>query len=283
MSQEEKDTLEVHSAGTPPQDTDEISKEELEELLRKVDKESATRRLFGIPRWIVYWIGAAFSGFQVYTAAFGLFPAQLQRSIHLAFAFVLIYLLFPFRSSKDSDRLQWYDYLLAAFAGFVGLYVTLNYTRIMEAGGDFLPVDFVFAGFGILLTLEAARRAVGLPIVIIASVFLVYAYLGPYFPGFLTHRGYSLQRIASHMYFTTEGIMGIPLGVSASFIYLFILFGSFSEKSGLGQLFIDISNAIAGWASGGPAKVAVITSAWRGWSPEVRWPIPCNPAPSPFP
>ena len=264
MSQDEKDSLEVHSADTPPQGTDEITQEELEELLRKVDKESATRRLFGIPRWIVYWVGAAFSGFQVYTAAFGLFPAQLQRSIHLAFAFVLIYLLFPFRSSKDSDRLQWYDYLLAAFAGFVGLYVTFNYTRIMEAGGDFLPVDFVFAGFGILLTLEAARRAVGLPIVIIASIFLVYAYLGPYFPGFLTHRGYSLQRIASHMYFTTEGIMGIPLGVSASFIYLFILFGSFSEKSGLGQLFIDISNAIAGWASGGPAKVAVITSALEG-------------------
>ena len=127
-----------------------------------------------------------------------------------------------------------------------------------------LPVDYVFAGFGILLTLEAARRAVGMPMVIIASSFLVYAYFGAYFPGFLAHRGYSLQRIASHMYFTTEGILGIPLGVSASFIYLFILFGAFSERSGLGQLFIDISNAIAGWASGGPAKVAVVTSAFEG-------------------
>ena len=264
MSQEEKDTLAVHAAGTPPPEDDEVSKEELEELLRKVDKESATRRLFGMPRWVVYWIGVAFSSFQVYTAAFGLLPAQLQRSVHLAFVFVLIYLLYPFRSSKDSDRLRWYDYLLAAFAGFVGLYVLLNYTRIMEAGGDFLPVDFVFAGCGILLTLEAARRAVGMPIVIISSTFLVYAYLGPYFPGFLAHRGYSLQRIASHMYFTTEGILGIPLGVSASFIYLFILFGAFSERSGLGQLFIDVSNAIAGWASGGPAKVAVVTSAFEG-------------------
>jgi len=264
MSREEKHALEVQAAGIPSVDEEEVSKDELEELLRKVDKESATRRLFGMPRWIVYWIGVAFSGFQVYTAAFGLLPAQLQRSVHLAFVFVLIYLLFPFRSSKDSDRLRWYDYLLAAFAGFVGLYVLLNYTRIMEAGGDYLPVDFFFAGCGILLTLEAARRAVGMPIVIIASSFLIYAYLGAYFPGFLAHRGYSLQRIASHMYFTTEGILGIPLGVSASFIYLFILFGAFSERSGMGQLFIDVSNAIAGWASGGPAKVAVVTSAFEG-------------------
>jgi len=115
-----------------------------------------------------------------------------------------------------------------------------------------------------LLTLEAARRAVGLPIVIIATIFLLYAYLGPYFPEFLAHRGYSLNRIASHMYFTTEGILGIPLGVSATFIFLFILFGAFNEKTGLGQLFIDFSNAIAGWASGGHAKVAVVTSALEG-------------------
>jgi len=264
MNHEAQKKLKVNPADPSAPDDDQLSKEELEELLRKVDKEAATRRLFGIPRWLVYWIGVGFSSFQVYTAAFGLLPAQLQRSVHLAFAFVLVYLLFPFRRSKDSDRLQWYDYLVAVFAGFVGLYVTLNYMRIMEAGGDYLPVDFIFAGCGILLTLEAARRAVGWPIVCIASTFLIYAYLGPYFPGFLAHRGYSLQRIASHMYFTTEGILGIPLGVSASFIYLFILFGSFAEKSGLGQLFIDISNAIAGWASGGPAKVAVVTSAFEG-------------------
>src|SRR5512139_1563971 len=122
----------------------------------------------------------------------------------------------------------------------------------------------VIGAIGTLLTLEAARRIVGLPIVVIASTFLVYAYLGPYFPGFLTHRGYSVERIVSHMYFTTEGILGIPLGVSATFIFLFILFGAFLEKTGIGKLFIDIANAIAGWAAGGPAKVAVITSALEG-------------------
>ncbi|NLI81271.1 MAG: TRAP transporter permease [Deltaproteobacteria bacterium] len=245
-------------------DVEEVSKEELEEILRHVDRESAARKLTGIPRWIVYWIGVAFSCFQVYTAAFGLLPAQLQRSIHLAFAFVLVFLLFPFRRTGSADRLKWYNYLTAVFAAYVGLYMTLNYQRIMQAGGDYATVDYVFAGCGILLTLEAARRVVGLPIITIAVVFLLYAYFGPYFPGFLAHRGYSLERIASHMYLTTEGIMGIPLGVSASFIYLFVLFGSFREKSGLGQLFIDISNAVAGWASGGPAKVAVVTSALEG-------------------
>jgi TRAP transporter 4TM/12TM fusion protein len=100
--------------------------------------------------------------------------------------------------------------------------------------------------------------------VIVASSFLVYAYFGAYFPGFLSHRGYSIERIVSHMYFTTEGILGIPLGVSATFVFLFVLFGAFLEKTGIGKLFIDIADAIAGWASGGPAKVAVITSALEG-------------------
>ncbi len=259
MSDEENQKVYLASEVQP-----EVTQEEIAEILKKVDKESISRKLTGSQHWIVYVIAVGFSCFQVYTAAFGLFPAQLQRSIHLAFAFVLVYLLFPFRTSKYSDRLKWHNYLIAAFAGLVGLYITLNYTRIMEAGGDYSTMDYIFAGLGILFTLEAARRVVGLPIMIIASAFLLYAYFGPYFPGFLSHRGYSLQRIASHMYLTTEGILGIPLWVSSTFIFLFVLFGAFREKTGLGQLFIDISNAVAGWASGGPAKVAVVTSALEG-------------------
>jgi TRAP transporter 4TM/12TM fusion protein len=160
--------------------------------------------------------------------------------------------------------LSWHHWVLAVFAGYIGLYMAMNYMRIMEAGGDYSRMDYIAAGFGILLTVEAARRVVGLPIVCLSVFFLVYTYFGAYFPGFMQHRGYSLERIASHMYLTTEGILGIPLGVAATFIYLFILFGSFREKSGLGQLFIDISNAVAGWASGGPAKMAIVTSALEG-------------------
>ncbi len=259
MSENEKPKVYLASEAQPG-----VTQEELDEILKKVDKESTARKLGGIDHWIMYTIAVAFSCFQVYTAAFGLLAAQLQRSIHLTFAFVLVFLLFPFRVSGASNRLRWHHYLFAAFAGLVGLYITLNYTRIMEAGGDYSTLDYVFAGLGILVTLEAARRVVGLPIVIIAGSFLVYAYFGPYFPGFLSHRGYSLRRIASHMYLTTEGILGIPLWVSSTFIYLFVLFGAFREKTGLGQLFIDISNAVAGWASGGPAKVAVVTSALEG-------------------
>ena len=242
----------------------EVSQEELEALLKKVDKESTFRKLAGFDHWLVFWIAVAFSCFHVYTAMFGMLPAQMQRSVHLSFAFALVFLLYPLTTKKTLNKLKWYNYLFAAFTVYIGSYMTANYTRIMEAGGDYTQMDYIVGAVGVLLTLEAARRVVGLPIVIIASTFLVYSYFGPYFPGFLAHRGYSIQRIVSHMYFTTEGILGIPLGVSASFIFLFILFGAFLEKTGIGKLFIDIADAIAGWAAGGPAKVAVITSAFEG-------------------
>ena len=264
MSKSQNDAQSACGGPPPAEGLEVVSKEEIKEILKKVDKEASARKLTGIPRWIVYLIGVSWSIFQVYTAAFGLFPAQLQRSIHLAYAFVLTFLLFPARSGRSSNRLSWHNWVLVLFAGYIGSYMALNYIRIMEAGGDYSRMDYIAAGCGILLTLEAARRVVGLPIVCLASFFIVYTYFGPYFPGFMAHRGYSLERIASHMYLTTEGILGIPLGVAATFIYLFILFGSFREKSGLGQLFIDISNAVAGWASGGPAKMAIVTSALEG-------------------
>ncbi len=264
VTEKERDAEKTGDAAPILEVDDAITKEELEEILKKVDREAGARKLVGIPHAIVYTIGVVWSIFQVYTAAFGLFPAQLQRSIHLAFAFAMTYLLFPARRKGTPGPLKWYNWLLAAFAVYVGLYMAFNYTRIMEAGGDYSQIDYVFAGFGILLTIEAARRVVGLPIACLAVFFLLYAYFGNYFPGFMAHRGFSLERIASHMYLTTEGILGIPLGVAATFIYLFILFGSFREKTGLGQLFIDISNAVAGWASGGPAKMAIVTSALEG-------------------
>ncbi|HSB81438.1 MAG TPA: TRAP transporter permease [Candidatus Methylomirabilis sp.] len=241
-----------------------VTEEELTKLLAKVDKESTFRKLTGYQYRIVYWIAVAFSCFQVYTGLLGAYPAQIQRSIHLSFAFALVFLLYPFRSKTAVNRLRWHDYLFAAFTVVIGLYLTFNYTRLMETAGDYTKLDMVVGVFGTLLTLEAARRVVGLPIVVVASSFLAYAYFGSYLPGFLSHRGYSVERIVSHMYFTTEGILGIPLGVSSTFIFLFILFGAFLEKTGIGKLFIDIADSIAGWAAGGPAKVAVITSALEG-------------------
>lgn len=255
-----KDTEEKKAAG---QITDEVSQQELEDLLKKVDKESTFRKLEGFQYKLVFWLAIAFSFFHLYTGMFGLFAAQIQRSVHLAFAFVLVFLLYPARSTA-SNRIGLIDYAVAGLAGFTGMYITLNYERLMMSAGMFSQTDLIFGILGVLLTLEAARRVVGLPIVIIASTFLLYAYFGSYFPGFLAHRGYSVERIVTHMYYTTEGILGIPLGVSATFIFLFLLFGAFLERTGIAKLFIDIANAIAGRASGGPAKVAVITSALEG-------------------
>ena len=255
-----KDTEEKKAAG---QITDEVSQQELEDLLKKVDKESTFRKLEGFQHKLVFWLAIAFSAFHLYTGMFGLFAAQIQRSVHLAFAFVLVFLLYPARSTA-SNRIGLIDYAVAGLAGYTGMYITLNYERLMMSAGMFSQTDLIFGILGVLLTLEAARRVVGLPIVIIASTFLLYAYFGSYFPGFLAHRGYSVERIVTHMYYTTEGILGIPLGVSATFIFLFLLFGAFLERTGIAKLFIDIANAIAGRASGGPAKVAVITSALEG-------------------
>lgn len=263
MSDQERPKQESELVRTSEIKSD-VTEEELTQLLAKVDKESTFRKLVGLDARVVYWIAVAFSCFQLYTGFWGPYPAQIQRSVHLSFAFALVFLLYPFRSKGARNTLRWHDYVFTAFTVAIGLYLTFNYTRLMETAGDYTQIDMVVGAMGTLLTLEAARRIVGLPIVIVASTFLTYAYFGPYFPGFLSHRGYSLERIVSHMYFTTEGILGIPLGVSATFVFLFVLFGAFLEKTGIGKLFIDIADAIAGWASGGPAKVAVITSALEG-------------------
>lgn len=124
--------------------------------------------------------------------------------------------------------------------------------------------DLLFGAMGLLLVIEATRRVVGIPMVVVVLVFLVYAFAGPYMPGVLAHRGLTAQQLIGHLYYTTEGIFGIPLGVSSTFIFLFILFGAYLESTGLGKFFIDLANAIAGWASGGPAKVAVLSSALMG-------------------
>jgi len=136
MSENEKDREKAGGLTTTMEGVEVVSKEEIEEILKKVDKEASARKLVGASRWIVYLIGVSWSIFQVYTAAFGLFPAQFQRSIHLGYAFVMTFLLFPASSRDTSNRLTWFNWVLVAFAGYIGLYMALNYIRIIEAGGD---------------------------------------------------------------------------------------------------------------------------------------------------
>nr|WP_313346724.1 TRAP transporter permease [Sedimentibacter sp.] len=232
--------------------------------MAKFDKESSYRRLSGIQNKIVSVLAVIFASFQLYTAIFGILPAQIQRSVHLAFIFALVYLLYPASGKADRKKFGWIDVLFSIIGFSVAMYISLNFEALLLRAGDQNTLDIAIGIIGIIFVLEGARRVVGLPIAIIATVFLVYAFVGPYMPGFLNHRGYSLSRIVSHMYYTTEGIIGIPLGVAATFIFLFIMLGSFLEKTGIGEFFIDLANSVAGFAAGGPAKVAVITSALEG-------------------
>ncbi|HNV34031.1 MAG TPA: TRAP transporter permease [Bacillota bacterium] len=157
-----------------------------------------------------------------------------------------------------------FDVILAILGAGVAIYYHVNYEGLMFRDMAYFKSDIIVAAIAILVVLEAARRVLGLPILIVVVSFLLYAYFGKMMPGFLRHRGVRFERLTSAMFFTTEGILGVPLGVSATFIFLFITFGSFLEKTGIGKFFIDLGNAIAGSASGGPAKVAVITSAFEG-------------------
>nr|WP_300092854.1 TRAP transporter permease [Sedimentibacter sp.] len=236
----------------------------IDDIMAKYDKESAYRRLSGMHLKIVSVVAVLFSCFQLYTSIAGILPAQLQRSIHLAFVFALVYLMYPASKKHNKENFRWPDICLAVLGACVALYLTFNFKSLLLRAGDQTTFDIIIGGIAILLVLEGARRVVGLPIAVIATVFLAYGVLGPYLPGFLNHRGYSIARIVSHMYYTTEGILGIPLGVAATFIFLFILLGSFLEKTGIGQFFIDLANSVAGFAAGGPAKVAVLTSALEG-------------------
>lgn len=235
-----------------------------QEILKKFDKESNYRIYSGFFAKFISALAIAFSVFQLYTAIFGVLDAMLQRSIHLSFGLALIYLLYPASKKWSFNKLHPLDAFLAVAGALSPMYIIINYQKLVLRAGTATPLDIVFGVIGILLVLEAARRVVGVPMVVIAVVFIIYAFIGPYIPGKLAHRGANFETLVQHLYYTTEGIFGIPIGVSSTFIFLFILFGAFLERTGLGQLFIDLANSVAGWAAGGPAKVAVISSALLG-------------------
>ncbi|GAA3351524.1 TRAP transporter permease [Deinococcus persicinus] len=243
---------------------EQISAEEQQAILEKYDIESNVRTVTGIMRHVIFYGLLAFSLFQLYTAIFGQFPAQIQRTIHLGFGLTLIFLLFPARKKAPKHKIAWFDYLLALLSIGVGSYWSMNYTELVNRNGSITQMDFIVGLIAVLLVLEAARRAVGLPITIIAACFLIYAYYGPYFPAFMAHRGQDLESIVNLMYFTTDGIFGTPISVSATFIFVFLLFGAFLVKTGVGQYFNDLAVSLAGKLIGGPAKVAVFSSALQG-------------------
>ena len=239
--------------------------EELQKKLKELDKESNTAEYKGICAKVIAVICICFSLFQIYTGFFGALDAMIQRCVHLSFGICLVYLLCPTKKAWVKEgRFHPIDVALAVLAMIPPIYILVNYQQLILRAGTVTPTDTVIGVLGIVMIIEAARRIVGLPIVIVVCCFLAYGFFGPYLPGPLAHRGLTIKQMVGHLFFTTEGVFGIPMGVSSTFIFLFILFGAYLEKTGLGKFFIDIANAIAGWASGGPAKVAVISSALQG-------------------
>ncbi len=240
------------------------NEDEMKKLMKDLDREQAYREHKCWRQYITVIISVIFVAFQLYATLSGAITAQILRATHLAFVQLLAFLLFPATKRMPRNTLPWYDVLLGLSGAACWMYIVINFQTLVRRSGNNTTLDVIIGIIGILILFESCRRIVGLPIMTIAAIFVLYAFIGKYLPGFLHHRGYSLQRVVCHLFYNTEGIMGTPIGACSTFIFLFILFGALLEKTGIGQFFIDLCNAIAGGASGGPAKVAVLSSALLG-------------------
>lgn len=240
------------------------NEEEMKNLMKDLDREQAYREHKCWRQYITVIISVIFVVFQLYATLSGSITAQILRASHLAFVQLLAFLLFPATKKMPRNTLPFYDVLLGIVGAGCWMYIVINFQTLVRRSGNNTTLDVIIGIIGILILFESCRRIVGLPIMTIATIFVIYAFAGKYLPGFLHHRGYSLQRVVCHLFYNTEGIMGTPIGACSTFIFLFILFGALLEKTGIGQFFIDVCNAIAGGASGGPAKVAVLSSALLG-------------------
>lgn len=237
---------------------------EVQNLVEKYDQESRYRKLSGRQgAFITCWL-AAMSLFHLYTAGIATIPIAIQRAIHLTFAIVAVYVLYP--ASRRGSKLSapWYDMLLASAAGGVIGYIAIFFNDIARRGAEPLSFEIYLGIAAILLVVEAGRRVVGNVLPTLSLLFLLYCYFGNYAPGMFQIRGYSLNRIIQHMYLTSEGIFGLALGVSATFVIVFIIFGAFLSKSGGAKFFNELALALAGGSPGGPAKVAVVASGLLG-------------------
>jgi TRAP transporter 4TM/12TM fusion protein len=216
---------------------------------------------------IVMVVAVSLSLYQLYTAGIATLTALVQRSIHLGAILVLTFLLKPPFVKARKDRLNLWvvvDWVLVAASIYCTAYICVNLTDIFERQGDWLPADLMVGIIGTLLVLEACRRVIGVIMTGICSMAMVYAYFGPYMPELIIHKGYSIERITTTLWLTTEGIFGLPIGVAATFVFVFVLFGAFLESTGGGNFFIELAYALTGRFSGGPAKTSVVASGFMG-------------------
>ena len=241
-----------------------MNETQVNSLVEKYDAESRYRRLSGWQGvFIACWL-AAMSLFHLYPAGIAAMPITIQRAVHLTFAIVAVFILFPASSKSSKVKTPWYDWLLAICAGGVIGYIIFFFNAIARRGAEPLPYEIYLGIAAILLVLEAGRRVVGNVLPCMSILFLLYCYFGNYAPGIFEIRGYSISRIIQHMYLTPEGIFGLALGVSATFVIVFIIFGAYLSQSGGAKFFNELALAVAGDKPGGPAKVAVVASGLLG-------------------
>jgi TRAP transporter 4TM/12TM fusion protein len=250
-----------------------------EKVKDKINEDlSPTKNLTGLHLKVVAAIAIIWSLFQLWYASpfpfifnFGMFKGLPARAIHLGFALTLAFLIYPFAKGK---KISVFDILISFVGAFSCFYIYFFYDQLVDRGGVLLsisignnfdlPIELIIGSLGILILLEATRRAIGLPLVIIAICFLLFSYFGRYAPEIISHGGLSLNRLVGFQWLDQEAIFGIPIGVSVDFIFLFVLFGALLETAGGGKYFLDLAFAMVGKMRGGPAKAAILGSGMTG-------------------
>jgi len=254
---------------TDQQTQDKISDQELQDMVAQVD--TGARHPLGAAGKILFAVPLLWSLFQLwyasplpFTLGFGVLNDTEARAIHLAFALFLAFTAYPALKRSPRTRVPIQDWLFAIAGAFSAAYIYLFYEELSGRSGAPIPIDIAVGVCGMLLLLEATRRALGPPLMVVAIIFLTYTFGGPYMPDVIAHKGQSIMKVISHQWLTTEGVFGIALGVSTSFVFLFVLFGAMLEKAGAGNYFIKTAFALLGHMKGGPAKAAVVASATTG-------------------
>ncbi|MBP2078867.1 TRAP transporter permease [Oceanobacillus polygoni] len=246
----------------------ENSQLDAKQILEKYDRESNFRVNIGKWTWVVTFLGVALTLFHLYTGYFGTLPSQQQGAIHLGTALGLMFLLFPAKKGlqKKQRSVPWYDVVLAFTAVYVTYHKIIFFDSILQSRiSGYGTSDITISILGILLLLEATRRTVGLPIVIVASIAILYAIFGDFMPTqMLSHPGFSVDRITTDLWYKESGVFGTPIQISAKFIFLFLFFGVILVHTKIGQFFNDIALALTGRFTGGTAKTAVVASALQG-------------------
>src|SRR5690625_1138383 len=244
------------------------SKSDAQEMLEKYDKESQFRINIGKWTWVVTFLGVALTVFHLYVGYFGTLPSQKQGAVHLGTALGVIFLLFPVKGglAKKQDTVPAYDVILAFTAMFVTYYKIMNYDAILQSRiSGYSTLEIILSILGILLLLEATRRTVGLPIVIVAASAILYAMLGKYIPTqILSHPGFSYDRIATSLWFQERGVFGTAIQISSKCICLFLFFVVVLVHPKFGIFFNDLAFSLTGRFTGGTAKAAVVASALQG-------------------